>query len=288
VLCTRSVPNTPGLVRGAEVGVLCSVLRPRDPAIGPTSPLAGQSTRATATARPHRQRPLLLAFVLLAATAAGLATGAAPSRALAPPTPWDGSNPFNCAIQDAGFGATGPDPGADPYGVYFDKTQQNVSQLGIVDFLLEEPARTAAAVPKCFYFQEDHWRGSLVQSNGSTVIYEFEGHYFFNKATGDGGVWVTDFTVAGQTFDPTSLPGFPPGYGQDFGPGTGGFITHNDVPADPQCAAPASASSRTSDTSTDAGPGASAPAHATPRALTRIAAGRLLGMRTGKPSSSHI
>jgi hypothetical protein len=124
--------------------------------------------------------------------------------------------------------------------VYFDKTQQNISQLGLVSFLLKEPARTAAAVPKCFYFQEDHWRGSVVQSNGKTVIYEFEGHYFFNKATGDGGVWVTDFTVAGQTFDPTSLPGFPPGYGQDFGPGTGGFITHDDVPADPQCVAIAS------------------------------------------------
>ena len=29
----------------------------------------------------------------------------------------------------------------------------------------------------------------------------------------------------------------PPGYGRYFGPGTGGFITHDDVPTDPQCAA---------------------------------------------------
>ena len=93
-------------------------------------------------------------------------------------------------------------------------------------------------MPKCFYFQEDHWRGSIVQ-DGSPALYEFEGHYFFNKATGDGGVWVTGFTVDGQTFDPTTLPGFPPGYGRYFGPGTGGFITHDDVPADPQCAAQA-------------------------------------------------
>jgi hypothetical protein len=163
--------------------------------------------------------------------------GATPALASAPPSPWDGTNPFTCTIQDAGLGATVPDPGADPYCVRFDKTHQNVSQLGIVDFISKEPARTAAAVPKCFYFQEDHWRGSLVQSDGKTVIYEFQGHYFFNKATGDGGAWVTGFTIAGQTFDPTELPGFPPQYGQYFGPGTGGAITHDQIPVDPQCVA---------------------------------------------------
>lgn len=178
-----------------------------------------------------------LALAVLAGLVA-LAPAALPTSAgaLSSPTPWDGSNPFNCTIQDAGFGPTGPDPGADPYCVRFNKTHQNVTRLGIVQFLSQEPARSAAAVPKCFYFQEDHWRGSLVQSTG-TALYEFEGHYFFNKATGDGGVWVTDFTVDGKTFDPTTLPGFPPGYGQDFGPGTGGFITHDEVPVDPACVA---------------------------------------------------
>jgi hypothetical protein len=170
----------------------------------------------------------VLAIVLWAAPGA---------RALAPPSPWDGSNPYNCTLQDAGFKATGPDPGADPYCVQFDKTQQNVTQLGLVSFLLEEPARVAAAVPKCFYFQADHWRGSVIQSDGRTVLYEFIGHYFFNKATGDGGAWVTGFSLGGQTFDPTMLPGFPPQYGQYFGPGTGGMITHDSVPVDPQCVA---------------------------------------------------
>jgi hypothetical protein len=139
-------------------------------------------------------------------------------------------------IQNAGLGTKVPDPSADPYCVRFDKTHQNITGLGIVDFLLKEPARTAAAVPKCFYFQEDHWRGTVSQGE-ETAVYEFQGHYFFNKATGDGGVWVTGFTVDGQTFDPTALPGFPPADGKYFGPGTGGFITHDDVPADPQCAA---------------------------------------------------
>lgn len=167
-----------------------------------------------------------------------LATGA---EASAPPSPWDGTNPFNCTLQNAGRGTTVPDPGADPYCVYFDKTNQNVTELGLVEFLSLEPARTAAAYPKCFYFQSDHWRGSIVQSDGSTELYEFYGHYFFDKATGDGGVWVTGFNVNHQTFDPSSFPGFPPSDGQYFGPGTGGFITHDQVPADPTCVAIAKA-----------------------------------------------
>jgi hypothetical protein len=122
--------------------------------------------------------------------------------------------------------------------VRFDKTNQNITQLGIVDFLLNEPARTAAAVPKCFYYQEDHWRASVAPSD-ATAIYEWVGHYFFDKATGDGGVWVTHFTVDGRTANPAALPGFPPAYRRYFGPGTGGVITHNDVPADSSCAAQA-------------------------------------------------
>jgi hypothetical protein len=181
----------------------------------------------------HRAAAVAIAIACAFLLAAG------PVSASAPPSPWDGTNPFNCTIQNAGLGTTVPDPGADPYCVQFDKTHQNVTDGGIVDFLSKEPARTASAVPKCFYFQEDHWRGSVVQSDGSTVLYEFQGHYFFNKATGDGGAWVTGFSVAGQTFDPTQLPGFPSAYGQYFGPGTGGVITHDDVPVDPQCVAQA-------------------------------------------------
>jgi hypothetical protein len=186
-----------------------------------------------------------------------LLLGGASARALSAPTPWDGVNPFNCTIQDAGQGTTVPDPGADPYCVRFDKTNQNVTELGLVDFLSKEPARVAAAVPKCFYYQEDHWRGSLVQSDQQTVVYEFFGHYFFNKATGDGGVWVTGFTIAGQTFDPRTLPGFPPQWDPFFGPGTGGVVSHNDVPVDPSCVAQAS---------NPPSPGSPAPVYAAPPA----------------------
>jgi hypothetical protein len=174
----------------------------------------------------------VLATVVVAALAFAL-----PAHASGPPTAWDGTNPFNCTLQQAGFGATVPDPGADPYCVDFDKRRQNISELGVADFLLNEPARVAAAVPKCFYFQSDHWRGSIVQNDGSTKTYEWDGHYFFDKARGEGGVWVTNFNLNGKTYDPSSMPGIPPDWSRYFGPGTGGVITHNQIPGDPNCAA---------------------------------------------------
>ena len=156
-------------------------------------------------------------------------------------TGWDGTNPFKCVVQQAGLGTGVPDPGADPYCVEFDKTHQNVTELGIVDFLLKEPARVAAAVPKCFYFQSDHWRGAIAQSDGRTLLYTFDGHYFFDKARGDGGVFLTNVTLGGQSYDPSTLPLLPLELKPFFGPGRGGAITHNNIPADPSCAARANA-----------------------------------------------
>jgi hypothetical protein len=156
-------------------------------------------------------------------------------------TGWNGVNPFHCDLQQAAFDPVGPAPDADPYCVEFDKRRQNVTELGVVEFLSLEPARVAAAGPKCFYFQSDHWRGSIVQDDGSTKTYEWDGHYFFDKAKGDGGAWVTNFNVNGRTGDPSQIPGIPQEYAQYMGPGTGGVIAHNDIPADPNCAARADA-----------------------------------------------
>ena len=173
------------------------------------------------------------------AVAALLATGSA--RGAAAPSPWDGSNPFQCVIQSVGFGTAFPRPNDDPFCVEFDKTRQNVTELGVVDFLSQEPARVAAASTKCFYYQRDHWRGSIVQGDPSTKTYEWDGSYFFDKSKGEGGVHVTNFNFNGGTFDPRTLPGFPPEYANYFGPGTGGVITHNQVQGDPSCVAQAAA-----------------------------------------------
>jgi hypothetical protein len=152
-----------------------------------------------------------------------------------PIAPYDGSNPFKCKVQNVGTGVAYPDPDADPFCVEFDKTNQNITDFGIVDFLLNEPARVAAAVPKCFYHQTDHWTGSIVQGTGPS-LWHWDGSYFFDKARGMGGVRVDNFSVGGQTGDPRFLPGFPPEYAPYFGPGAGGVYVTT-VPADPSCVA---------------------------------------------------
>ncbi len=185
-----------------------------------------------------------VAVAVALALALGAATVAVPaSGASAPPSPWDGANPFACELQHAGYGTEVPHPDADPYCVEFAKRRQNVTELGVVDFLSKEPARVAAATDKCFYFQSDHWRGSIVQDDGSTKTYEWDGHYFFDRATGDGGAWVTNFNVNGRSGDPTEIPGFPAEYAPYFGQGTGGVRSHDEVKADPACAAKAAAHS---------------------------------------------
>ena len=97
---------------------------------------------------------------------------------------YDGSVPFECVLQQAGTEAEFPDPDADPFCVEYDKRHQNVTQLGVVEFLSLEPARVAAATPKCFYYQRDHWVGFVVQEDGRTETYSWDGSYYFDKAKG--------------------------------------------------------------------------------------------------------
>src|SRR5919199_5932318 len=148
---------------------------------------------------------------------------------------YDGTNPFACTLQELGTGTSFPEPNADPFCVEYDKRHQNVTQLGVVDFLSKEPARVAVAGPKCFYFQRDHWVGSVVQDNDQTQTYAWDGSYYFDKAKGTGGVYVENFSVGGQSGDPTQVPGFPSQYKGYFGDGRGGIQADNDVPADPNC-----------------------------------------------------
>ena len=149
--------------------------------------------------------------------------------------PWDGSNPFVCTMQYAGEGTTFPNPKADPFCVDYDKTHQDVSQLGLVTFLTKEPARVAAAVNKCWYYQQDHWTGQLIAGDGSTETYHFAGHYFFDKRWGAGGVHVENFTINHQTADLSQLPGFPEAWKPYFGPGRGGLMFLGQVKSDPSC-----------------------------------------------------
>jgi len=168
--------------------------------------------------------------------ALGLLAFAAPAaRAQSGPfSAYAGDIPFNCELQYVGTGTDFPDPDADPFCVEFDKTQQNVTDFGLADFLSREPARVAAASPKCFYFQRDHWTGTIVQG-GEPEVWHWDGDYWFNKATGSGGVSVRNFRIGGQ---PQSAAAFaPPEYAGYFDEeGGGGVAAQNSVEADPRCA----------------------------------------------------
>jgi hypothetical protein len=152
----------------------------------------------------------------------------------APVAPYSGENPFNCQTQNTGFGVDYPNPEADPFCVKYNKTNQNVRQLGLVEFLLLEPARVAAALPKCFYHQSDEWRG--LTSVGGQELWHWRGRYFFDKARGMGGVFVSEVRVLGQAYDPRQLPGFPDEFRPYFNAGGGGAYTDT-VAAEPTCAA---------------------------------------------------
>jgi hypothetical protein len=173
--------------------------------------------------------------------ALALSAGVAPAMAQSgsPVASWDGSNPFNCTLQQAGSGVDVPDPDADPLCVEYDKTHQTVLDGGMADFLSKEPQRTALSLPKCFYYQRDHWKAQLatgLPAPLNTGLYQWDGSYFFDKAHGTGGIYVENFRLLDQSFDPTALPGFPAELKPFFGLGRGGFQSLQGIPVDPNCA----------------------------------------------------
>ncbi len=173
--------------------------------------------------------------VLVAAIAAATLPAAAAGQGLDPVGPWNGENPFRCENQNVGKGTDFPHPGADPFCVEFDKTSQNVTDFGIVDFLSKEPARTAAATSKCFYYQQDHWTGSVVQGS-DPELWHWDGNYFFDRAKGVGGVHLANFRIGGTPVDMT--PYVPPQYRPYTEPtGGGGAIVLLETDPDPTCGA---------------------------------------------------
>lgn len=153
-----------------------------------------------------------------------LMVAATPATAQSPPEifgPDNGDLPFRCELQHVGTGTDFPDPSADPFCVEFDKTNQNVTDLGILEFALQEPARVAAAITKCFYFQRDHWTGWVVQ-DAAPELYHWDGDYWFDVARGVGGVSVRNLRIGGVPMDAT--PFVPEAYQPFFDPNGGGGV----------------------------------------------------------------
>ena len=148
--------------------------------------------------------------------------------------PYDGQIPFNCELQQLGTGTEYPDPDADPLCVEFDKTNQNVTDFGLVEFTAQEPARVAAAGDKCFYFQRDHWTGT-VQQGQSPEVWNWDGDYWYDRARGVGGVSVRNYRIGGQPQDasPYVPEAYQPYFDED---GGGGVEVLMEGGPDPSCA----------------------------------------------------
>ncbi len=154
-----------------------------------------------------------------------------------PLAPWDGANPFQCENQDVGTGIAFPDPGDDPFCVEFDKTQQNLTDLGLLAFLANEPARLAQAVGKCFYFQHDHWTGSIVQGE-APELWHWDGSYVIDRGTGAIGANLQNLRILGAPASPSAYFPIPPEYAGFFDQdGIGGILVFGQIPIDPICAA---------------------------------------------------
>jgi len=169
--------------------------------------------------------------------AIGVLAAPAPTSAQGPPSvvgPFAGEIPFRCELQNVGTGTAFPDPGADPFCVEFDKTNQNVTDFGLVEFTAQEPARAAAAATKCFYFQRDHWTGSVVQGS-EPEVWHWDGDYYFDRARGVGGVSVRNFRLGGEPL--SASPYVPAAYAPYFDQaGGGGAEVLLESGPDPSCA----------------------------------------------------
>jgi hypothetical protein len=102
--------------------------------------------------------------------------------------------------------------------VEYDKTHQNLTELGLIQFLLQEPARITRAADKCFYFQHDHWTG-WIEEGGEPELYHWDGSYMIDMARGAVGGHVANFRIGGEPASPADYFTIPPAFDAYFGPG---------------------------------------------------------------------
>ncbi|HYC54192.1 MAG TPA: hypothetical protein VEL28_04565 [Candidatus Binatia bacterium] len=132
----------------------------------------------------------------------------------------------------------------DPLCVEYEKRDITVANGGAVRFLAAEPARFAIAIPKCRYWQQDHWR--IQAQVGEVPLVQWDGSYWFNKANATGAARLKNFAIQGQPADPEQVAAIVElidpqmadvirTYGES--PGGGGGATFTLGEGDPSCAA---------------------------------------------------
>lgn len=150
----------------------------------------------------HWSRVVLVVAVLLGTVSSGVSQAVetpAPAPPSGPVTPYH-APPFarHCVLHSFGEGEA-PDPADypdDPLCVQYAKRDITLDDGGAVAFLRAEPDRFAVALPKCQYWQRDHW--SVQVSRGDTAVIRWDGSYWFDKGTGQAAGRLRHLRVGGK------------------------------------------------------------------------------------------
>lgn len=160
---------------------------------------------------PVRLTGRFAAYVVFAGVAlAGGLTGTAPAGA-AGGTDVGIQGPFRpyfpppfadtCTVHRFGEGVAPPLTGIpdDPLCVEYAKRDITITNGGAIRFLLAEPARVFVAVPKCAYWQQDHW--SVQLAPGTPSVIRWDGSYWWDEGTGQAGAVLANLSVGGVPID---------------------------------------------------------------------------------------
>ena len=134
-----------------------------------------------------------------------------------------------------GFGTAFPQPDADPFCVEFDKRAPERDQLGVVDFLSQEPARVAAASPQVLLLPDRPLarldragRRRPPRPTAGTAL-------LLRQGEGAGGVAVSELPRGRPVGRPAAVPGFPAEYRPYFGKGRAASTSPAGIDVEPRC-----------------------------------------------------
>jgi hypothetical protein len=88
----------------------------------------------------------------------------------------------------------------DPLCVEYQKRDITADNGGAVRFAAAEPSRFAIALPKCRYWQQDHWRVQVDRTDQrlDQHLVQWDGSYWFDKGSGRAGAILRHFKIDGQ------------------------------------------------------------------------------------------
>ena len=186
----------------------------------------------------------MAAAVLAVLSSQPVAAGAATSPTSGPFRPYF-APPFakSCTVHKFGEGQAPPLTGIpdDPLCVEYTKRDITITDGGAIKFLAAEPARFLVALPKCGYWQQDHW--SVQFAPGQLAVIRWDGSYWFDKGTGQAGARLHNLRIGGVPVGTAQLARLVAPYSptlahyfRSYSHGGSGLGYAGSIPFDPRCA----------------------------------------------------